>query len=515
MSLKPYPRQEVAIDKMVKFVNSKSTKKGLFVYPTGFGKSIIIANVASKFPDKYFINVTTSKELLKQNYEKFCSYGYTADICSASLGARDVGKITFATIGTLVSQVNYFKDKEVIILSDEAHVGSKKGSQLDKFLKEVKNSKVIGTTATPLRLKAGMNGTELKMMNRDRDCIYSSIEDVVQISEVVSNGQWSELVYDIKDIDETDLVLNQSGTDYTLESLKEYSLTNDIAGQCIDEINQLIAEGRKSILVFVPFIEDALEIEKHLDICRAVYSGMDKKERDTVVNNFKSLKIKAVSQINILSYGFDHPELDAIVFARPTNSITVWYQGIGRGVRKFKTKKDCKIVDISGNFNNFGAIEEITYEEDKAYGGWAAFSGEQLLTNYPLGKENRPTKKSLKDALNFKQSYTEENKSEVKFHFGKFKDKTVEEVYKDKDGKQYMAWLVEPKTKFNFFGETGHILKGAIYRQLKLEMPPPAEKPKIEIKQPPINNFNLKDTKELIHNHVNSIRSYKDLDAIF
>ena len=223
MSYTPRKRQQEAIDKMVSFVNSKTTKKGLFIYPTSFGKSIVIANVDSKFPDKYFINVTTSKELLKQNYEKFCSYGYQASICSASLNSKEVSKITFATAGTLISQIDFFKDKDVIILSDEAHIGSKKGSQLFKFLSAVKKSKLIGTTATPLRLKAGMGSSQLKMMNRDRDCFYNSIEDVVQIEEVVNDNYWSKLIYQIEEVDESSLKLNESGTDFTDASLKVFS----------------------------------------------------------------------------------------------------------------------------------------------------------------------------------------------------------------------------------------------------------------------------------------------------
>lgn len=522
MSYKPRKRQEEAIDKMIKFVNNKTIKKGIFVYPTSFGKSIVIANVASKFPDKYFINVTSSKELVKQNYDKFTSYGYSAELCSASLGSKEVGKITFATIGTLISQVDFFKDKEVIILADECHTGSKKGSQLHKFLEKVKKSKLIGTTATPLRLKQGMNGTELKMMNRDRDCFYSSIEDVVQISEVVSDNYWSKLIYDVKDVDESSLQLNGSGTDYTDESLKKFNEDNNIVKRVSDEITTLINEGRKSILVFVPFISEATQLEADIEVCRAVYSGMDSKERDLVVSGFKSLKIKVVSQVNILSIGFDHPELDAIIFARPTNSITLWYQGLGRGVRIHKNKRDCKVVDLSGNFHKFGKIEEINFEDDKAYGGWAAFSGDRLLTNYPLGMETVPTKESLRDRYKKEKDFKDEKeiKPDPVFFFGKFKDKKVSEVAKEKEGRQYMAWIVEPKTKFNFFGEKGQILKIAIYNELSLPIPlnntPTVKTEKVYYKTSEVYTTEEKYVvKANVENYTDKIKTIYDLKDVF
>ena len=505
------PRQEEAVDKMVKFVNSKTTKKGIFVYFTSFGKSLVIANVASKFPEKYFINVTTSKELLKQNYDKFISYGADAHLCSASLGSKDVGKITFATIGTLVKQIEFFKDKDVVILVDECDKGSKKGSQLDKFVKDIKNCKLIGTTATPLRLKQGMSGTELKMMNRDRDCIYSSIEDVVQIQEGVAQGYWSPLIYDVKDIDESDLVLNGSGTEYTDDSLKKFSETNDITKRCVEIIKALVKERRKSILLFVPFISDAQKIEKLYNKCKAVYSGMDSKDRDQTINNFLNLELKCVVQCTILGTGFDHPQLDAIVFARPTNSITIWYQGLGRGVRTHKLKKDCKIVDISGNFHKFGRIEDINYEEHKAYGGWAAFSGDRLLTNYPLGNKNVPTKKSL---LRYFEKTTNSSGDDVVINFGKYKGKSIKELVKDNQGKNYLAWLIKPETKFNFFGNEGKKIKEAIYEHLKLTpTPPPQPKEDQVIKDYQPSSF--KTHKEVIDHYINSKATLKDLNGIF
>lgn len=177
------------------------------------------------------------------------------------------------------------------------------------------------------------------MMNRDRKCIYKTIEDVVQISEVVEQNYWSKLLYDIKNVDEEDLKLNTSGTEFTDESIQKFKEANDINNRIVEEIEDLIKKGRKSILVSVPFISDAQEISSRLGICEAVYSGMDTKDRDRIINDFKSLKLKVVVQCKILSVGFDHPQLDAIIMAKPTNSLTFYYQYLGRGVRIHLIKK--------------------------------------------------------------------------------------------------------------------------------------------------------------------------------
>ena len=457
------PRQKVAVDKIDNFITNSKKNQGIFVYPTSFGKSLVIANIASKYPEKYFINVTNSKELLKQNYEKYISYGFEANICSASLGEVGVGKVTFATIGTVVKFVDFFKDKDVIILDDECQEGSASGSQLHSFVKQLKSYKLAGVTATPFRLSQGMEGTSLKMMNRDRKCIYKSIEDVVQISEVVEQNYWSKLIYDVKNVDEEDLKLNTSGTEFTDDSIQKFKEVNDINNRLIQEIQDLISKGRKSILVSVPFISDAQEISSKLDICRAVYSGMDTKDRDKIINDFKSLKLKVVVQCRILSVGFDHPELDAIIMAKPTNSLTFYYQYLGRGVRIHPDKKDCVVVDFSGNFRRFGKIETLSIENSDLTKGWAVFNEDMLLSNYPLNTNNRPTKKSLLAKLKREQDKTSLNEDDSLFYFGKYKDKKVSDVMKE--NKSYLTWLLDQKD-FNWYGENGRKLKQSIQKQL-------------------------------------------------
>lgn len=486
-------RQEIAVAKIEDFILNSKKNHGVFVYPTGFGKSLVISTLAQKFTDRYFINVTSSKELVLQNYEKYKSYGFEASICSSSLKRQEVSHVTFATIGTLVKFSSFFADKKVVIIYDEAHTASAKGSQIDTFLKQLKDYRLVGVTATPFRLSNSMNGSVLKMMNRDRDCIYKSINDVVQISEVVEQNYWSKIVYDIKEIDETDLKLNTTGSDYTDKSLEKFKETNNINNRVVDEINKLLVEGRKSILVSVPFIVDAKEISDKIEGSKAIFSGMDNSDRDTIINDFKALKLKVVIQVKILTIGFDHPQLDAIVTAKPSNSLTFYYQLLGRGVRIHKDKVDCKIVDLSGNCKKFGNIETISIEDEKLTGGWAVFNGDTLLSNYPLNTNNRPTKQSLLAQIKWQEELKNQkiqlDKVDVKFHFGKYKNKKVSEVLKE--NKSYLTWLLDQKD-FNWFGENGRKLKQSIQKYLGVFL----EEEKAIVSKPIVQN-NFKSFAEI------------------
>lgn len=464
---KPFPSQQKRIDLITDFVNSKSNKKAIYVMPVGYGKSIVIANVAMNFPDKYFINIAPNKELVQQNYDKYVSYGFEASICSASLGSNEVSKVTFATIGTLKKHVNFFKHKDVILISDEAHQASNRGGELDLFLKQLKNYKLVGVTATPMRLNSTMGGTKLTMMNRQRKCIYSAINDVVQVSEVIKEKRWSKLIYEVEDIDESKLTLNTSGTDYTTQSLKAFSEANNIVDKCVEAVKRLREEGRESCIVYTTGIEEAEDVVKKLSDSAVLHSKLRKQERDRVINGFLSGEIKTIVNVEILKQGFDYPLLSSIVMARPTNSYTLYYQVLGRAIRVHKDKKDAKIIDLSGNYNKFGAIEDLEYVNEEYCGGWAAFSGERALTDYALGSSIVPTKQSLKQHYYASLDLTKVPKDPL-FNFGKYKGKKVSEVYK-KD-QSYLSWIADPKTDFNFRGDEGKVLKLAIYEKLRLPL---------------------------------------------
>ena len=460
---KPYPIQQKEIDKITDFVKGKSKKKGVFVMPVGGGKSLIIANVAMNFPEKYFINIAPNKELVQQNYETYKSYGFDASVCSASLGSNEVSQVTFATIGTLKKHYDFFKDKDVVLIQDEADSNSLKKSELDKFFKKLNKCKLMGVTATPMRLNNTKGGSKLSMMNRQRDCMYTSIESVVQVKDVIKNNMWSKVFYEVEDVDEEKLELNTTGSDYTLKSLEAFSEANDIKQKCIEAVYRLREEGRESCIVYVTTIKEAEFVASKIDNAEVLHSKLKKKKRDEVVNGLKTGKIKTVVNVGILIKGFNYPGLSSIVIARPTNSYTLFYQAVGRLVRKTENKKDGKVVDISGNYNKFGAIEDLEIIKEDWCGGWAAFSGERLLTNYALGSSIVPTKESLKEHYKNKNQNFDTN---PKMPFGKHKGYRLSAV-KQKDEK-YLAWMTDEKTGFKYYGEKGLELKKAIYHMLKL-----------------------------------------------
>jgi len=192
----------------------------------------------------------------------------------------------------------------------------------------------------------------------------------------------------------------------------------------------------------------------------------------TSTNIITRRKGKVMVMGNCLKQGFDYPLLSSIVLARPTNSYTLYSQILGRAVRIHKNKTDAKIVDISGNYNKFGAIEDLEFLNADYVGGWAAFSGDRLLTDYALGGSLVPTKQSLKDHY---KEFTNPSAfpKDPEFTFGKHKGTKVSIVKRNHEG--YLFWMVDPKTEFNFGRKNGAELKAAIYRELKLPLGVPVK----------------------------------------
>jgi len=109
MALRPY--QEKAVAAGIAFLNSKSTgskakDRGVIIAPTAAGKSHIIAAIAKEVGK--VVVLQPSQELLKQNYAKYVADGCEASIYSASLNEKNVGHVTFATIGSIKSKGHLF-----------------------------------------------------------------------------------------------------------------------------------------------------------------------------------------------------------------------------------------------------------------------------------------------------------------------------------------------------------------------------------------------------------------------
>ena len=369
-----------AIEKGLNFFKSSFTGGALMVLPTGSGKSLIIANIVKQLNEDVLIFQPT-KEILEQNYKKLLNYNVNASIYSASFNSKKIDKITFATIGSVKSNPKFFKHFNNIII-DECHLINAKAGMYKEFF-DIIGDKILGLTATPYRLTTdGWGGSILKFLTRTRPRIFKKMIYYVQNGRLFDENYLAKLeYYQIKGFDTGRLELNSTGADYTDQSVINHFEEIHFDNKLQTVIGRLIEIGRKNILVFTRFTKEAQAIvNKFNGLAEIVTAKTKKKERDRIINNFKNGTIRIVANVGILTLGFDFPELETIVIARPTRSLALYYQMIGRGIRIHKDKKTTYIIDMCQNYNRFGKVENLEITSDKP-DLWYIKNNNKQLTN--------------------------------------------------------------------------------------------------------------------------------------
>lgn len=374
--------QQKAVDAAVSFFQDKRKKgkNGVIVLPTGAGKSLVIANIAIQLGEPVLI-FQPSKEILEQNHEKLCSYGIAnVGIFSASFNKQEVRRITFATIGSVKSKKDYFRKFRYCII-DECHQVNAEAGMYKDFI-ETTGCKVIGLTATPYRLHSSQAyGSMLRFITRTNPRIFNELLYHVDPRDLLARGFLAQMeYYQLQVVDTSKVKLNTTGAEFSDKSLRSYYRKIKYKDSLENVIQRLINAGRESILVFTRFVEEAEFIVKKIKAPAAVVTGeTSKSERERILADFKAKKINVVTNVGVLTTGFDFPELATVVLARPTMSLALYYQMCGRAIRPYKDKTSW-IVDLCGNYKRFGRVEELTLQQTTT-GLWSVNSEARQLTN--------------------------------------------------------------------------------------------------------------------------------------
>ena len=422
--------QSEPIRKAIAFFNEKKPKPSLIVLPTAWGKSILTAFVAKSTSDRLIV-LQPSKELLEQNYLKYCTlcdgFGSNAGIYSASFGRKDIAQITYATIGSIKNLGAKFKALGFTkMLIDEAHLYPREAdSMLGRFLTDSGITHVLGITATPVKLQTGRDRvlqtySKLVMLTSrsKKGNFFKDIIHVGQVSEMVRLGYWSPLTYHAAGFDSSMLVFNSSKSEYTEESVQRAYEANGGTEQVIEALDK--HPERRHVLAFVPSVSDAVNLSERYPNSAVIYGDMPKQERSDIISRFRAGQIRVIFNVRVLSTGFDYTGIDCIVLGISTASIALYYQIVGRATRIDPEKKDALIVDLGGNVERFGRVEDLTFEKGRM---WRLFgTGGRLLSGIPItdiGKITREDTQAIdRQAV---QSIQE-------MPFGKYKGQKLSEI---------------------------------------------------------------------------------------
>jgi DNA repair protein RadD len=357
--------QQRTIDQLYAWFGEGNEGNPCLVLPTGSGKSHIIAalckDALQSWPETRILMLTHVKELIAQNAEKMRQHWPNAPmgIYSAGLGRKELGEpITFAGIQSVRTKASQIGHVDLVII-DEAHLVSHKDEGgyriLLADLRSINsNLRIIGLTASPYRLGHGYI--------TDKPAIFDALIEPVSIEELIHKGYLSTLRSKLTATKlEVDGV-HKRGGEYIEAELQAKVDTTDKNAKVVQEIIGLAGE-RRSWLVFcagvahAQHIKDAL-IEQGI-VAECVTGETLPAQRDRILQEFKAGSIKALTNANVLTTGFDAPMIDLIAMLRPTMSPGLYVQMAGRGLRIADGKTDCMVLDFAGVVEQHGPITAV------------------------------------------------------------------------------------------------------------------------------------------------------------
>lgn len=354
--------QQEAVDATLNHFRN-SNDAAVIVLPTGAGKSLVIAELARLARRKILV-LAHVKELVEQNHAKYQSYGLTGGIFSAGLKRKENQyQVTFASVQSVSANLEKFRDEYSLIIVDECHrVSDNDDSQYSIIINQLKQSnpnlKVLGLTATPYRLGMGWiyryHYRGFVRSDQDKPFQYCIFE--LPLSYMINRGYLTkpELIdAAVEQYDFSALSQNQFGEYADREVNQLLANHQRVTRSIIEQVIEL-AEKRLAVMIFAATVEHAREISGYLPkLETALITGdTDLNERDLLIQRFKQRQLKYLVNVSVLTTGFDAPAVDFIAILRPTQSVSLYQQIAGRGLRLHEGKEDCLIIDYAGNSVN-------------------------------------------------------------------------------------------------------------------------------------------------------------------
>ena len=356
-TLRPYQKQ--AVENSLGYFR-KSREPAVIVLPTGAGKSLVIAELAKIAKGRVLI-LAHVKELVEQNHAKYESYGLKAGIYSAGLGQKDTReKVIFGSIQSVARAGDqFFKDFNLLIIDECHRVNSDEDTQYGDVIKRLKENNeslcILGLTATPYRLGMGWiyeyNHQGIIQTQEKRffkQCVFELPLEYMIKNKFLTIPVKIDIpvtCYDFSDLTQSGRMYSTSQVEELLNQQKR--LTPLIIKNVVD-----ITENydRQGVMIFSATVKHAEEILAALPEGEAkiVIGDTENHERDKIIEEFKQKQFKYLVNVSVLTTGFDAPHVDVIAILRPTESVSLYQQIIGRGLRLDPGKKDCFILDYTG-----------------------------------------------------------------------------------------------------------------------------------------------------------------------
>ena len=376
MQLRPY--QNEAIEALYLYLREHDNNPCI-VIPTAGGKTPVMATVCKDAVGRWngrVLIVAHVKELLEQAVDKLNLVApemwHQIGVYSAGLKSRD----TEHPIIVAGVQSVYRRAKELgrfdLVVIDEAHCIPPDGDGMYRTLvaglKETNPYlRIIGLTATPFRMTSGSICAPENVLNTV--CYEIGVRELIvqgYICPLVSKAAREKADTSNLHVRAGEFIASE------VEDLMDEDLLVESA--CTEVLDY--TRDRKACLIFTSGVKHGTHVTETLRRMGAhtetVFGETLDVERKRVLQEFRAGRLKYLVNVNVLTTGFDAPNIDCVAMLRPTLSPGLYYQMVGRGFRLCKGKENCLVLDFGGNVMRHGPVDAIRVREPGSNGNGEA-----------------------------------------------------------------------------------------------------------------------------------------------
>ena len=360
--IKPYFYQKEILEKLQVEREVYGRTKNLLVAATGVGKTVISAFDYKRFRNQHkdsarLLFVAHREEILQQSLDTF-----RVILKDANFGDMLVGQHTPTSLDHLFVSIQSFNSKKIyehtskdfydFIIVDEFHHAAARSYQT--LLSHYQPSILLGLTATPERMD-GQNiltyfdekiAAEMRLTEAiDQKLLspfqYFCVSDNVDLSKL----KWSRKGYEIKELENV----------YTSNSIRSNQIIKSIY-KYVTDIDEVKGLGFCVSIQHAKYMADYFSNAGIPSV--ALYGTVDHNVRKETQNKLVRGEITFIFVVDLYNEGIDIPEINTILFLRPTESLTVFLQQLGRGLRLSDGKECLTVLDFVGQAHKNYSFEE-------------------------------------------------------------------------------------------------------------------------------------------------------------
>ena len=386
---------------------------------TGGGKALVnamvIEDILLREPKARILSLAPSRELIKQNVDEAVGYWSPAlvsrlGVYCAGLGMKDrVSQIIFGTPQSVAKQAQRMGRFDYVLI-DEAHTFTTHNQKLktarritEALTKANPRVRWIGLTATDFVMQ-GLKVVPLTQCGLFNARVYD-LTSGRNYNRLVREGYIAPIVAPslrFPQIDTSEIKTKDGDFDEGALAIAAMKVTRECVQMALEH-----ATDRKHFMWFAVNIEHAQQIHQALieagESAVVIHGKLDKDDRVEGIDEYLAKKHRHIVSVAMLTTGFNAKFVDCLVVLRPTRSLVLWRQIVGRGFRPYDGKENCLVLDAGGNFDRHGPINAEVSSGDSRVGLWECTDAviESPQTRDTMGNRRPGAQAREKSSLRF------------------------------------------------------------------------------------------------------------------